>query len=405
MKQNNTPIRSQVGFKNTPDLFLKNFELSFGIKKYKENIAKNLKLECIRNASGRTVRTFYAVDGSVIKKIGKVGEISFKDALKKVEEFKTDGGKASRANPSFKDVYCEYIRLKCPDFSENTLKKKNVIFRKFKKIENKPIKTIILSDIVEICDKYTSKTAMLTHIWGLANLILQFAVDSGIIAQNPLTGRKVGGRYNIKKTIGHGYLDPHKPQNLIALIKYIKNNKLSLGVKNALKMGLITGLRSKNIRTLKKNQLKKNDNGEFYLEFAADETKARKIQHLGIPSRLAAWLHSLETQNDLFFPNSFGGELSENTLSKALNGFEIYEMHEGGNFVFHSLRKVLSTFANEYGNSYIKGVSVERVLFHDPQTGVAKIYNKATNILETKRVLEWWLDYLNVASNVDILGV
>ncbi|WP_165589838.1 hypothetical protein [Campylobacter geochelonis] len=34
---------------------MKNFELPFGVKKYKENIAKNLKFESTQNTSERTI--------------------------------------------------------------------------------------------------------------------------------------------------------------------------------------------------------------------------------------------------------------------------------------------------------------------------------------------------------------
>jgi len=77
-------------------------------------------------------------------------------------------------------------------------------------------------------------------------------------------------------------------------------------------------------------------------------------------------------------------------LSKALRAYS--PLDAKGRIVFHSLRKVLSTFAYECDNDLTE-YDIERTLSHKVR-GVAKKYNKAKNIIATRKVISWWVDYL-----------
>ena len=95
-----------------------------------------------------------------------------------------------------------------------------------------------------------------------------------------------------------------------------------------------------------------------------------------------------KTKSSLFFVNTEGNVLREATLVKALRQ---YTPLVG---VFHSFRIILSTFCNDNlaDNGLIPEI-IERTIFHRVR-GVAGVYNKATNIKNTRKVLTWWLCYL-----------
>lgn len=105
------------------------------------------------------------------------------------------------------------------------------------------------------------------------------------------------------------------------LIKYIMSYPHQIGVKNALIFGLLTGLRSSNVRNLTHAHLKVDDDGEYYLLFPQDENKvkANGDEYLGLPKEVGEWLESIKTKSSLFFANTEGNVLSEATLVKALS--------------------------------------------------------------------------------------
>ena len=94
-----------------------------------------------------------------------------------------------------------------------------------------------------------------------------------------------------------------------------------IGVKNALIFGLLTGLRSSNVRNLTHEHLKVDDDGEYYLLFLEDENKVKSNgdEYLGLPKKVGEWLESIKTKSSLFFVNTEGNVLREATLVKALS--------------------------------------------------------------------------------------
>lgn len=94
-----------------------------------------------------------------------------------------------------------------------------------------------------------------------------------------------------------------------------------IGVKNALIFGLLTGLRSSNVRNLTHEHLKVDDDGEYYLLFLEDENKVKSNgdEYLGLPKEVGEWLESIKAKSSLFFANTEGNVLSEATLVKALS--------------------------------------------------------------------------------------
>jgi len=139
--------------------------------------------------------------------------------------------------------------------------------------------------------------------------------------------------------------------------------------------------------------LKKDETG-YYLAFSKEEMKveANGAEYLGLPDCLAFWLKKLAPADaeGLIFPSNADTALSDATLSKALRAYS--PLAAQGRIVFHSLRKVLSTFAYELDNDLTE-YDIERTLSHKVR-GVAKKYNKAKNIIATRKVISWWVDYL-----------
>ena len=149
--------------------------------------------------------------------------------------------------------------------------------------------------------------------------LFRFARDRGISDNLLFCDTQLKNLYKIPKSGGYSYISANADLRL--LIKFIINYPHQIGVKNALIFGLLTGLRSSNVRNLTREHLKVDDDGEYYLLFPQDENKVKSNgdEYLGLPKEVGEWLESIKAKSSLFFANTEGNILSEATLVKALS--------------------------------------------------------------------------------------
>ncbi|CZE51532.1 tyrosine-type recombinase/integrase [Campylobacter geochelonis] len=415
LDKNITPIKQRKGFKTAPDIVLSEFKLPISRKNpYCENIDKNLRVKISKTKHNKKLNiSFYVVNDAKLKKLGEFPALRYNQAQKARDEYLKNietGGKNT-----LKSVFELYLQHKYFGKSQKTVEKRISQFKHFHELHDKPVKKIKHEQIICILDRifHSGKFESLKEIFNLVQDVFNFAKVRKIIASSPLSGEKWNDHYKLPKSVGYGYLDSQNINHLRLLINYVFNYKNSTVVREALIMGLCTALRSQNVRELKKEQVKQDENGNYYLEFEASQTKTKKQQKLGIPTSLAEWL--LTRQNIDFkglgvvFPaptiENKIGILSDSTLSDALGGFRSIGI-SNGRFVFHSFRKVLSSYYRVLmakKGEFIDDVGVELTLFHE-QNKIEKVYNKAIEIDRTRKILTNWLTMLNDIAGFDILG-
>ena len=165
------------------------------------------------------------------------------------------------------------------------------------------------------------------------------------------------------------------------LIKYIISYPNQIGVKNALIFGLLTRLRSSNVRNLTHEHLKIDDDGECHLLFPQDENKVKSNgdEYLGLPKEVGKWLDSIKTKSSIFFANTEGNVLRKATLLKTLRQYT--PLVDNNGIVFHSFRIILSTFCNDNlaDNELIPEI-IERTIFHRVR-GVLRAFTIRLQIL------------------------
>ncbi|CZE49465.1 hypothetical protein [Campylobacter geochelonis] len=323
------PLTARLGWNIHPDRVLSEFTLPFGHKGiYKERPVTNLEIRIkkLKKKTKKYNKTFYLAKNGTFKVLGKFPEMSFKEAVEVLNSNKLETKNNSQM--SLKSVFELYLKFKCSENSEKTVKKKKSQMLHFFNYHEKPIKSLSHSQIIEIFDRLygNKKYDTVKELFNLLRDVLKFAKIRKFIETNPIGDENWKDHYTLKKSGGHGYLDSQNIKHLKFVIDTIYNYKHNIVVREALIMGLCTALRSQNVRELRKEQIKKDENGNYYLSFEAVETKTKKQQKLGIPTALANWL--LNRQNidfkgsKLIFPaptseNKFG-VLSENTLSDTL---------------------------------------------------------------------------------------
>ena len=163
------------------------------------------------------------------------------------------------------------------------------------------------------------KFALLKDLFYFIRSLFRFARDRGISDNLLFCDTQLKNLYKIPKSGGYSYISANVDLRL--LIKYIMSYPYQIGVKNALIFGLLTGLRSSNVRNLTYEHLKIDDDGEYYLLFPQDENKvkANGDEYLGLPKEVGKWLESIKTKSSLFFANTEGNVLRKATLVKALS--------------------------------------------------------------------------------------
>ena len=284
------------------------------------------------------------------------------------------------------------MKVNCKAWKPTTIAKKKKIFKYLAPLGKSDIRRIKYEQLRSICDKVYNdeKYSLLRALCIDIRAIFDYALDSNILKTDPLNGRRLLKVYKCPKSSGFGYIKDE--QDLKFLVAYVQNYKHSPSVRNALIFGLCTALRAKNVRFLNVTNLKKDNNGEYYLDFSAAEMKveANGDELLGLPRKLGLWLENLGATN-LYFPTSTGRPFSDAAFAKGLENFA--PLNPRGKVVFHSFRKIISTFARQNRDNGLDFYDVERALSHKVK-GIPGVYDKSDGVNASRKVFSWWLGYL-----------
>ena len=325
--------------------------------------------------------------------------MTYKEALKALDEFLLAVPSAAKTSKNtLRSVFELYPTFR-PSLAATTVKKKKTIFgKRLGVLADRDISKIERKHLQDIADEIFREKlyASLDDYCEFVHQLWGFARKRGILKKDIFDGILLKESYDCPPSEGYAWISDQA--DLESLISYVLNYRSPISsIKKALIMGLATGLRAGNVRKMSANHLKIDENGEFYLYFPKDEnkTKTNGDEYLGLPREVGEWLLSFNLKgSQLFFGNTKGKPLSDRTLSNVLGDYCSEKLGDNVCLVFHSFRKIASTFCHE--NMPQNGLipyEVERTLFHAIH-GVAGVYNKSTNIAMTRKVITWWFNYL-----------
>lgn len=390
-------LTSTPKFRIDPDLAIREYELPAGKKETRPVVDKSgLALKIKLDPKTGIVRKdyYFAKGGDIKEKLGDAYTLTFRQALAMVCEIKKRDYLPDEKIPknTLEAVFLAYMKVNCKAWKPTTIAKKKKIFKYLAPLGKSDIRRIKYEQLRSICDKVYNdeKYSLLRALCIDIRAIFDYALDSNILKTDPLNGRRLLKIYKCPKSSGFGYIKDE--QDLKFLIAYVQNYKHSPSVKNALIFGLCTALRAKNVRFLNVGNLRKDKNGEYFLDFAANEMKisSNGDELLGLPRKLGLWLESLGATN-LYFSTSTGKPFSDSTLSKGLENYT--PLNPRGKVVFHSFRRILTTFARQNRDNGLDFYDVERALSHKVK-GIPGVYDKSDGVNASRKVFSWWLSYL-----------
>ena len=124
--------------------------------------------------------------------------------------------------------------------------------------------------------------------------------------------------------------------------------------------------------------------------------KVKKEHNLPLSSQMIDYLkelYLLTGTNQYLFPNQQykNKYMSENTVNNAIRKMEFTKDQQTA----HGLRAMFKTVCKENQTKHnLNNEFVERILAHKTEGAVEGAYNRAKNIEDKRKIVNWWSDYL-----------
>jgi integrase len=185
-----------------------------------------------------------------------------------------------------------------------------------------------------------------------------------------------------------------KPEEIKNLIIGINNYQGEIYTKFALLFSMHTAQRQGSITSAEWEEI----DFENKLWKIPDHKMKMKIKHtVPLSKQVVQMLYELQKvsgDKTYLFPNTQykSRHMSENTVNNALRrlGYTNEEI------VAHGFRSMFSTICNEYLTTHnIPYDIIEKALAHKDENEIRAAYNRAKNLDDLKRLMQWWSDYLD----------
>lgn len=285
---------------------------------------------------------------------------------------------------TFEAIALEWHDTNSPRWEAKTAK---MILRRmqnhlFPKFGHKPIDSFKPLDILEVLKKIEEekKHETVHRLLNYTQNVFRYAVITGRVVNNP--SRELNAAIKAKQTQHFPTIEPHQ---LKAFLKAFSEADSALQAKLALKLQLLTFLRTNELRQLKWEYI---DTELRQLRIPASIMKMKRAHIVPLSEQaldVISELKSLNSTSEYLFPNIPGKKcpyMSENTVNNV-----IVRMGYKGRIVAHGFRSLASTILNENG---FNSDAIERQLAHQEPNKVRAAYNFAEYLPERVQMMQWW---------------
>lgn len=313
------------------------------------------------------------------------------------------------------DDYYEYKKAN-NEIQEQTIQKdkprvENHFIPKLPKKEDTNINDITFDMITKSLKalEKEDKLSTLTKVKGILIRVFKYAYAQNIINDVSIFGKLE--LYNFKKdtqTINNPTLTEKEDiKNLYESIISYEHSKIT---RYLLLFTVHTAQRQGSIITAKWSDI--NFDEKLWIipkENMKGTLKSKKTHHLplsNITIEFLKELHSITGDNEYLFPNSQINvtrnkypHISNNTVTKALRVMGYSKEQQTA----HGFRAMFKTVCKEHQEEHnINNEFVERILAHKVDGEVEGAYNRAKNIEDMRKIVNWWSNYLlSLKDNVE----
>lgn len=256
----------------------------------------------------------------------------------------------------------------------------------FPKLGTRPIAEITASELLAALRAIESRGALdIAHRAKQAcGMVFSYAIATGRADRNPATDLTGALKPQQKQHYAH-----LKEGELPELLEKLENYDGSLQTKLALKMLLLTFVRTSELRGAEWTEI---DEEKREWRIPAERMKMRVVHIVPLSDQALQVLEELKPltgQWKYIFPNQHkpAKVMSENTMLYAL-----YRMGFHNRTTGHGVRATASTILNEQG---WKPDVIERQLAHVERNKVRGSYNHAQYLPDRHQLMQHWADYLD----------
>jgi integrase len=219
------------------------------------------------------------------------------------------------------------------------------------------------------------------------NEVMNYAVNTGLIQANPLTGIKAAFKKPVKQ-----HMPTLAPEQLPELMKTISYASIKLVTRCLIEWQLHTMVRPNEAACTRWDEI---DLENMLWVIPAERMKMKREHVVPITRQAAELLERLQPisgHREFVFPADRDPKThtNEQTANAALK-----RMGFNQRLVAHGMRALASTTLNEQG---FDGDVVEAALAHVDKNEVRRAYNRA-DYLERRRVMmDWWSEHIEIAT-------
>ena len=372
-------------------------------KLYRELDSLGLYIEVNKSGSKTWRQRFYINGKENMLTLGAYPDVSLLDARqardhnKQLIKLDIDPSKLGQDNTqisgeTFTDMFNVWHKHMCDSWDEKYAE--DVIQRSKRYllpyIGSKKIDSITSKDMLTLFKSIEKRGVIdtLHKIKGIASRIFRHSVGMGVIESDPT--RDLPSDIFKKKKTKH-YSTITDPREIGGLLRMLDTYKWSPDVAAALKLAPHLFLRPAELAGLTWKEVDFDDN---IIRIAPERMKMKRTHLVPMSKQVSFMLLSIKTSNDFVFssPRGKSRHINPESLRAGLRRLGL----TNDDLTTHGFRHMASTRLNELGfNSDV----IERQLAHCETNKVKAAYNHAEHLIERKKMMQHWSDYLDKLKN------
>ena len=260
----------------------------------------------------------------------------------------------------------------------------------FPALGDKPLKELKAPETIRVLKPLAdqNKLEMVKRICQRLNMIMSYAVNTGIVDTNPLAG--IGVAFKAPKKRSHPTISPNE---LPQLMEAIDNASILFTTKCLIEWQMHTMVRPSEAALTKWSEID-SDSGIWSLP--AERMKTGRNHKVLLSNQALELLRDIEPisgQRTYVFPSNRN---PKSHASSASVNMAFRRMGFKGRLVGHGLRALASTVLNEEG--FDKDL-IEAALSHVDKNTVRSAYNRAEYLDRRRSMMQWWSDYIDKAKS------
>lgn len=288
---------------------------------------------------------------------------------------------------TFKAMAYDYMSVRANQWSERYAKDVKSIMERnvIPTIGNKAVNQITPQEVLSILRKIEDRGALTQarKVRHRISEVFNYAIVTGISDRNPAEHLSMA----LQKP-EHGHNPTIEPGEIPAFLDALEAYTGDFRVKAAIKLLMLTGLRTGELRGGKWSEI--DFNAETW-QIPAERMKMKRQHIVPLSRQAVSILQSLQdvAMSDLIFPNrlNVNKPINAGTLNNAIKliGY-------GGRLTPHGLRHLLSTVLHDAG---YPSNWIELTLAHADKNTIRSIYNHAQLLPQRKDMLQAYADYID----------